>query len=68
MRIKCLLAGAGAAAALAFCAAGAQAADLINNGGFETGDFSGWTVNSGFTHVYSTGYSGVSSHGGQYLA
>jgi hypothetical protein len=42
-------------AALLF--AGAANANMLTNGGFETGDFTGWTVSSGpFTFVGSPGY------------
>ncbi len=50
---------ASAAAALVLAATGAHAAELIHNGGFETGDFTGWTatavtypvfVDSGIVH------------------
>ena len=37
--------GLGAVAAAALLATSASAANLVVNGGFETGDFSGWTAN-----------------------
>ena len=42
-------------------------ADLIVNGGFETGDFSGWTANveSSFV-VENSGHAGIPSHSGNY--
>lgn len=40
-----LLAGVALALATAFASTGAQASNLVVNGGFETGDFTGWTVN-----------------------
>jgi hypothetical protein len=45
----------GALIALALAAAPAQAVEYLNNGGFETGDFSGWTQggNLDFTNVVS---------------
>jgi hypothetical protein len=33
-----------AASAFAFCCGAADAQNLVTNGGFETGDFTGWTV------------------------
>lgn len=40
---------------LAVGVAGAQAANIVNNGSFETGDFTGWTQtgNTGFTGVFA---------------
>ena len=40
-----LLASVALALATAFASTGAQAANLVVNGGFETGDFTGWTAN-----------------------
>jgi hypothetical protein len=46
-------------------ATGRASADLVLNGGFETGDFTSWTQtgNTGFTNVGGT-FSGVPPHGG----
>jgi len=47
----------------------ALATDLIVNGGFETGDFTGWTVVAGATEVQpSGGLGGYSAHSGNYYA
>ena len=52
MRRKLFTAAACAVATIGF-AAPAQAVELVTNGGFETGNFSGWTLggNTGFTFV-----------------
>src|ERR1700720_2962597 len=54
--------------AVAFALAGALAtpasADLITNGGFETGDFSGWTVVAGATFVSCGSFDGFTAHSG----
>jgi hypothetical protein len=49
--------------------ANATVVNLLTNGSFETGDFSGWTLsgNSGFLGV-TTSFGGVSPEDGQYLA
>jgi len=52
-----LLRGAIAAAALAALPGLASAADLVQNGGFETGDLSGWN------EIGNTGYAGVACDG-----
>ena len=46
---------------------GAQtaAADLVNNGGFETNDFTGWTKSGNDTYTYVTSYYG-NVHSGTY--
>jgi hypothetical protein len=49
----------------------ARAGNLLNNGGFDTGDFSGWTMtNPGDTYVglASPGYPGFAPENGLYLA
>ena len=64
MRTGYYLASIGALA-LATAATPSNAAELVTNGGFETGDFSGWTLGG------NTGFSGVSSsaaHSGNYGA
>lgn len=50
--------------------AGVAQANLIQNGGFETGDLSDWTVtgNTGFIGVATTGFAGYTPHSGNYFA
>ena len=55
------------AAGFSFGATPAKA-DLITNGGFETGDFAGWNIIASFTSVHATGFSGLSAHSGMYFA
>ncbi len=49
-----------ALAATVTCATPASATQLVTNGGFEAGDFSGWTLtgNTGFTGIDSSAHSG----------
>jgi len=58
-----------AAAALMIGSAGVAHANLIVNGGFETGDFTGWTL-SGNTNaiVEPAGFDGYSPHSGTFFA
>lgn len=59
---------AGAALAILFGVAGQAKADFIN-GGFETGDFSGWTTsNLNFTGVGGSGTAGYATHSGNFFA
>ncbi|HEY2007930.1 MAG TPA: PEP-CTERM sorting domain-containing protein [Rhizomicrobium sp.] len=54
-----------AAAAMVFGSTGIAQANLITNGGFETGDFTGWTVDANNTSVQlSGGLGGYASHSG----
>jgi hypothetical protein len=64
MRGKFLTGAAMAAAAIGFSAP-VHASELVTNGGFESGDFTGWTLsgNTGFTSVGSG-----SPHSGTYAA
>jgi hypothetical protein len=64
-RLMLMLVGAGL-----FLGAGGQLrADLIVNGGFETGDFTGWTTNSAASlAVEPNGHLGIPSHSGNYYA
>jgi len=60
-----------AAAVFAALAAGSTAAkaDMIVNGGFETGDTSGWTISATFTDAAPSGFDGIAAHSGNfYLA
>ena len=52
------------ALALAVGSAGPARANLITNGGFETGDFTGWTTDSFNTVECGSGGTGVSPHTG----
>jgi len=52
------------ALALAVGSTGPARANLITNGGFETGDFTGWTTDSFNTVECGSGGTGVSSHTG----
>jgi hypothetical protein len=63
-----LLAGAALALATALGSTGAQAANLITNGGFETGDFTGWTVSANATGVVTAGFDGEVPNSGTYFA
>lgn len=56
-----------AIAALILSWAGQSKAELIVNGGFETGNFSGWSVNSFATSVQSD-YGGFLPYSGNYFA
>jgi PEP-CTERM motif len=40
----------------------------IVNGGFETGDFTGWTVSASFTSVETAGFDGFNPNSGNYFA
>ena len=57
-----------AAAAMVLGSAGIAQADLITNGGFETGNFTGWTVVAGSTNVEGPGYDGFNPHSGNFFA
>ena len=62
---------AGAAAALAtlLAATGAQATtNLLTNGDFETGDFSGWNVSASFTGVSTAPFDSLYAESGTYFA
>jgi hypothetical protein len=65
MNTKSLL----AAAAFMALAVGSTAAkaDLIQNGGFETGDNSGWTINADHTGTAPSGFVGITAHSGNYF-
>lgn len=54
------------AVAMLLASSGQASADLIVNGGFETGDFTGWNVSSGVTNV--NGVDTIYPHSGAYGA
>jgi hypothetical protein len=61
--MQTLLAGAAMALVASAAAVSASAAELVANGGFETGDFSSWSLTG------NTGFAGVTNnpvHSGQY--
>ena len=55
----------GLAAAVAFSLAYPVRANLITNGGFETGDFAGWTQSRGFVEGETFG---ITPHSGNFQA
>jgi hypothetical protein len=63
-----ILAASAFAIAVGLLAAAPASAELIVNGGFETGDFTGWTVASNNTGVESSGFDGYSPHSGSFFA
>jgi len=56
------------ALALLLGGVGQARADFIVNGGFETGNFSGWNVHTAGVAVESRGYDGLTPHSGNYFA
>jgi len=55
--------------ALVVAAPAPAQADIIVNGGFETGDFAGWTVNDPSLGTFvSSGFEGYVPHSGSYFA
>lgn len=63
MRIQAVLVGAAMALAAATAPLSAAAAELVTNGGFETGSLSSWTGGGSFTGVQCPG-PGATVHGG----
>ncbi len=59
MKLGGVFASAAAAALLTFSTHAAAATELVTNGGFETGDFTGWTLtgNTSFTDVVDSSVS-----------
>ena len=66
-RKKLMRAAVFAALAMGLASTAAQA-DLITNGGFETGNFNGWTVNSNAIFVATGGFNGQNPHSGTFWA
>ena len=64
-RKKLMRAAVFAALAMGLASTAAQA-DLITNGGFETGNFNGWTVNSNDIFVATGGFNGQNPHSGTF--
>jgi hypothetical protein len=63
------LAGAAIALATTLASTGAHAAtNLLVNGDFETGGFTGWNVNAGSTFVTPSGFDGLYPQSGSYFA
>jgi hypothetical protein len=63
------LSGAFVAGVMLVCCGTASAtADIIANGGFETGGLSGWTDNEGVTLVVGSGFLGYAPHSGNFFA
>ena len=68
---KEILAGLAIGILMSGIASLATAADLVTNGGFETGDFTGWTQggNTGFTSVATASFGdGLTPNSGTYFA
>ena len=56
-------------AAVVFSLATAAKANLIVNGGFETGDFSGWTLSGNTVNAFVAGtFDGIAPHSGNFQA
>ena len=55
------------AMAAALAGTGAQAANLLTNGSFETGDFTGWQTAGGASYVEPSGFAGYSAQDGNYF-
>jgi hypothetical protein len=55
-------------ACVGLCLGTTARANLITNGGFEDGNFTGWTVNAGSTFVEMTGFDGYAPNSGTYFA
>jgi protein with PEP-CTERM/exosortase system signal len=55
-------------AAVAFFLANPVRANLITNGGFETGNFAGWTLSDEFTGFVTGSVGGVAPHSGNFQA
>ena len=56
------------ATAATFCVTHPAKANLITNGGFETGDFTGWEALGGRLAFVSGTFNGIAPHSGNYQA
>ena len=68
MDFKKFCASLAAGAVFVCCATAGASADIIKNGGFETGDFSGWSVSGPFAFVKAGTFNGYDAHSGSYFA
>jgi hypothetical protein len=66
--MKRVLSSVAAAAALMFSVSGAHAANLVTNGSFETGDFTGWTNTSGNQFAAQAPTDGLYAEDGTWFA
>jgi hypothetical protein len=64
MRVQAVLSGAVVALAAVMAPLSASAAELVANGGFETGTLSSWTGGGSFTGVQCPGGANPTVHGG----
>ena len=55
-----------AAAALVTGAGSAHATNYLVNGGFETGDYTGWTSTGAAPYAVTTGFDGFLPHSGRF--
>ena len=69
--LRCAVMGAACALGATQAMAGActaVAGNLVTNCGFETGNFSGWSVQADGTYVVTPGFDGFPANSGNYFA